>query len=211
MSISAKNKRIASLVVNLGIVVMELVSIVMSAFSHGAGLFRFYTEDSNIFALIACAALSVCTIAAMKNGGEIPKWAYTLKYMATCCLMVTFIVVITVLAPPEGLNGYIIMMLSGSMLFHHFLCPVLALISLIFFDNLPRLPIKTAVIALVPTIIYATAALILNAAKLLYGPYPFLHIYEQPLYMTVIWCVVIIGGAALVAVLLRLIVNKLNK
>jgi hypothetical protein len=34
------------------------------------------------------------------------------------------------------------------------------------------------------------------------GPYPFLHVYEQPVYMSIIWFAAILGGAYFMAWLL---------
>ena len=35
------------------------------------------------------------------------------------------------------------------------------------------------------------------------GPYPFLHVYEQPVWASVLWFIAIPGGAYLIALLLR--------
>ena len=49
---------------------------------------------------------------------------------------------------------------------------------------------------------------ILNIAKLYVGPYPFLHVYEQPVYMTVFWIFAIIGGNVLIARLVQMVYNR---
>ena len=71
--------------------------------------------------------------------------------------------------------------------------------------------IKDNLLILLPTIGYAIIALILNFAKLLYGPYPFLHVYEQPVYMSFVWLVVILSMAYVLALILRVINGKGNK
>ena len=50
--------------------------------------------------------------------------------------------------------------------------------------------------------------LILNIAKLYVGPYPFLHVYEQPVYMSVFWILAIIGGNVLIARLVQMVYNR---
>ena len=48
-------------------------------------------------------------------------------------------------------------------------------------------------------------------AKVIEGPYPFLYVYKQPVYMSVLWCVIILGGAYLIALLLWLTGKKFVK
>ena len=43
------------------------------------------------------------------------------------------------------------------------------------------------------------------------GPYPFLFVYEQPWYMSIIWSVVMLGGSYLLAYLLYFFKEALNK
>ena len=193
-----------SFLINLIIVIMEIITLAMSASNYGFTLFRFYTEDSNIFALIACSLCAYYSLKCLKgHSSAIPLWVKTAKYMATCCLTVTFVVVVCVLAPTAGPGGYQMMLLQGSMLLHHFLGPVLAFISFVFLEKEPLLPKKYSFYALIPTLIYAVIILILNISHLIVGPYPFLHVYEQPVYITILWCIIIIGGAYIFTILLR--------
>ncbi|MDD3338129.1 MAG: hypothetical protein PHS82_04655 [Lachnospiraceae bacterium] len=197
---NANKKQMIALILNLIVIVMEIIGAVMSARKHGAAMFQFYTEDSNIFALLACSIFAVVSILNLAHGKtEIPKWVHILKYIAACCLTVTFVVVICVLAPTLGPGGYTEMLLQGSMLYHHFLCPVLVVISFLFFERGPQLDKKCRFYAVIPTIIYAAASILLNILKVMDGPYPFLHVFEQPIYMSALWCAVILGGAYLFA------------
>jgi len=52
---------------------------------------------------------------------------------------------------------------------------------------------------LIPTIIYAIISIILNILKVMDGPYLFLHVYNQPIYASVLWIIGILGGAYLIA------------
>lgn len=54
-------------------------------------------------------------------------------------------------------------------------------------------------IALAPTLAYALAAILLNLCRIIEGPYPFLMVYAQPWYASVMWCIVILGIAGLLA------------
>ena len=61
------------------------------------------------------------------------------------------------------------------------------------------------------TIVYAIPVLILNIAKLYVGPYPFLHVYEQPVYMSVFWILAILGGNVVIARLVQMVYNRCIK
>lgn len=194
-----------SLMINLAIVVLEVIGAVLSFQNHGTGMFRFYTEDSNLFALLACGIYVVGAACALHDGREAPKkWIKCVKYLATCCLAVTFVVVICVLAPLYGMQSLAPMLFSGSMLYHHFLCPVLAILSFVLLETEPPLKLRVSLLALVPTLLYAAVAIVLNLVGKLHGPYPFLYVYEQPAYMSVLWCLIILGVAYLLAWLLYL-------
>ena len=65
--------------------------------------------------------------------------------------------------------------------------------------------------ALLPTLVYALVLVILNLAKLVDGPYPFLKVYQQPVYMSCIWVLAILGGAYLIAALLARMLNRKTK
>ena len=45
------------------------------------------------------------------------------------------------------------------------------------------------------TLIYAAIFITLNILKVYEGPYPFLMVYKQPVYMSIIWFILIVGGA----------------
>lgn len=188
---------------------MEIIGLVATIQTHGASLFMYYTEDSNIFALIACSLYAISVLRCLvKKEPHPPIRMKLLKYTATCCLAVTFTVVICVLAPPMGAEGFKMMLFGGSMLYHHFLCPVLALISFIFFETEPSLEKRYTLYALIPTITYALVSVVLNIAHVMVGPYPFLLVYRQPVYMSCVWFVIIIGGAYLMACLIRKLNNR---
>ncbi len=196
-------KRNIALTINMAIIIMEIVGIIMSIMKHGVSFVRFYTEDSNIFALAASIIYVVSDIAERKGGSGLQTITKIVRYISACCLSVTFVVVLCILAPMNGVNGYITMMFCGSMLFHHFLCPVLSVISFLFFEKYDEIPLKYTYYALCPTFIYAVTAVVLNIVNLLKGPYPFLMVHKQPVYMSCVWFVVILAGAYIFAWLIR--------
>ena len=158
-------------------------------------MLTYYTTDSNILMVIACALDLYYQIrAGMGNIGA--KWVKTVKYMGVCCMTVTFLVVFCVLAPMGGIEGYCRSFFEGALKYQHFLCPVLAVAGFFMVDvKQEQLSSSVVKLAVFPTVCYAVLSTIGNLAKILYGPYPFLYVYEQPIYMSVLWCIIILGLA----------------
>ena len=74
------------------------------------------------------------------------------------------------------------LLFKGSMLYHHTLCPILAILSFAFVEKYDNL---NAVKGLYFTLIYAAVMIALNVLKIVEGPYPFLLIYKQPVLHSV--------------------------
>ena len=102
-----------------------------------------------------CALVALCQLLDLFTGRELPRWVKQLKFWSTSCLTMTFLTVVFILAPmyQDG-NGWYIMLFTGSMLYHHFLNPVVAMVSFLLFEREPRLPLASVPLALVPTIVY---------------------------------------------------------
>lgn len=202
LSKESRTRGIVSLALNSLVLTLEVVSTPMVVSSMGAGMFRFYTEDSNYLMMIASGALVYFYSRRLRSGRPVPRWAILLAYLATSCLLVTFVVVVSVLAPimcASGQNGYQVMLVSGSMLYRHLLCPGIACVSFALFDDGPTLGPSDARLALIPTIVYACVTIAGNVVRLMDGPYPFLRVYDQPVWASVLWCALIVGGAYLLA------------
>ena len=60
-------------------------------------------------------------------------------------------------------------------------------------------PNTDVVKALIPTLVYALIAITLNLCRVIEGPYPFLMVYAQPWYASVLWCIIILGIAGFLA------------
>ena len=196
---TSRLQKALSILANLAVFGMETVAIPLSWSGVQEQMFLFYTELSNLFAMAVCLAVALCQLRALCTGGEMPAWARTLKYVVTCCLMLTFLTVVFVLAPMYGPDGHYVMLLTSSMLYNHFLNPVLAFLSFTLLERAPALPRCTVRYALVPTLLYGSVVLAANIAKVYKGPYPFLYVYEQPVWVSALWMVTILGGNALIA------------
>ena len=196
-------RRLLSIALNLFIVWAEPIALPMSWDWGKEQMFIFYTEDSNILSACICAMVAVGQLVCIFTGRELPHWLHTLKYIATCCLTMTFLTVVFVLGPMyEDGNGWYIMLFTDSMLYHHFLDPVLAILSLVLFERLPRLPLGQGWWALVPTILYGLYDLHGNITGAIDGPYPFMRVYDQTIQETLMWFTIILVTNLLYAFLL---------
>ena len=196
-------RRLLSIALNLFIVWAEPIALPMSWDWGKEQMFIFYTEDSNILSACICAMVAVGQLVCIFTGKELPRWLHTLKYIATCCLTMTFLTVVFVLGPMyEDGNGWYIMLFTGSMLYHHFLNPVVAMVSFLLFEREPRLPLASVPLALVPTIVYGVYDLWGNITGRIDGPYPFMRVYDQTIQESLMWFAIILGTNLLYAFVL---------
>ena len=93
----------------------------------------------------------------------------------------------------------------------YLICPVLSLVSVIVFGDYRGVGKNDALAALVPTLVYAAVMTLLNALRLVDGPYDFLRIYNQSLFMSVFWALIIIGGAYAINRLIIFLAHRVNQ
>ena len=187
-------RRLLSIALNLFIVWAEPIALPMSWDWGKEQMFIFYTEDSNILSAWICAMVAVSQLVCIFTGKELPRWLHTLKYIATCCLTMTFLTVVFVLGPYCADQGGVVFLLTeSSMLYHHLLNPLCAFVSFVLLEREPKLPARCVPLALVPTMLYGSVALWANYQRLITGPYPFLLVYQQTTRQTVLWCAAILA------------------
>lgn len=159
---------------------------------------EYYTVQSNILALMS-SLIYVFFVVSKKN---IPKLVQLFKYTSTVCLTLTFFVVILILAPMYDFNyGY--MLFYNSLIFQHFLCPILAIITFIFFDEIEILSNKDGIKSMSITFMYAIVLTFLNIFGKIKGPYPFLMVKDQSILASIIWYIVIFTMTYLITFILR--------
>ena len=183
-----------TLVFCLAIIAGEIFGNIQCFRNMGLEMFDYYTQDSNILLLIATVIWMGCIIRRLRDGVPIPRWVRVIKYMATCTVTLTLVVVLAVLTPME-VDSLPNLLFSGSMLWCHTVCPLLAIVADIFFDSTPDLKISDTAVALLPTALYGIVSVLLNILQIWHGPYPFLYVYEQPLWASLLWAALIVGGA----------------
>ena len=160
---------------------------------------RYYTQLSNLLELFVSAAFVAEGVFRLRKGETQPSACLrVLSYAATCVLTVTMLIVIFVLSPMRGTGGLKHLMLYQEMLYMHFLCPVIALVSFFCFERTPQLTNRHLFFAMLPTLLYAAVTITLNVLNVMHGPYPFLYVHEQSVFMSCVWFTVVVGGAFLI-------------
>ena len=208
-----RSRLTAILLCDIVMILLESAGLFLSAEQYGAGMFRFYTQDSNLFALLVCLTDASFTVRCLKKGEPCPPaWVRLLKYLAACCLAVTFLVVLLILLPMLRFSPYAVsaMLLVGSAPFLHVLCPLLLIGEFLFLELPPFSGWKHVTSALVPTCLYAAAAMTCNLLRILDGPYPFLRVLAQPVWMSVLWGLGILGGCFVIAWLFWFLNRQVN-
>ena len=189
------SKKKLALIINIIIIIAELFGFGRSLFVDHAIAVEYYTNDSNIIALIS----SLLFVIFYSKDKEFIK---DIRFIATSCLTVTFLVVIFILTPMYDFN-YKLLMFTDNFFIFHTLVPILCIFSYVALEDSS----KKSYLCLVFTIIYSLVIIPLNILKIVDGPYPFLKVTSQALPMTLLWGVIIMGGNYLMGLGL----NYLNK
>ena len=188
---------------NVVLIILECIALIQCWDALGCIDFTYYTIDSNIFVLIS----AILYLISRKNIPEIVQLA---KYSSTVSVLITFLIVLFVLYPMSNFN-FQFLFLSGPNLLMHVICPIIASISFLFFEeNSLENTLKNNLRALYFTIIYALILISLNILKIVVGPYPFFKIYEQPFFASVLWILGIFIGALILSRLLMML-KELNQ
>jgi len=196
------NKKL-SIITNILIVILEIIGLIVTYKTNNRIAIEYYTEDSNILMLISSTLFLVYIFLNKK----VPRFIELFKYMTTICVTITFLVVLFILSPMYGFN-YIHMFFYNELLFHHLLCPILSFITLVYFDDIGIINKKDTLIGLSLTLIYAVILVILNIFNVVIGPYPFLMIYNQSMYVSIIWFILIFSLVYLISYMIRRLYNK---
>ena len=198
-------KKDVSLLLNIILILLEIVGFIVSINKSHNLYLEYYTEESNLLALIVT---TIFVIYSFKDK-KIPKWLSELKFISNINLAITFVVVLLVLIPLGNFDFYTYL-ISGTMKYHHLMCPIISLVSFIFFDELGKYSKKDIYIGLSLTFMYGIVMIILNIIGEIVGPYPFLRIKEQTFYVSIIWFILMFGLSYLIALFLKKLYTKYN-
>ena len=149
--------------------------------------FLYYSDNAGMFAL-SSSIIYVIIVLAKKEPNFL---CLALRYVSTACLVLTLVGTFYV-ATTTGEN-YLDSFVKGSHLFNNLLCPIVSFISFTMFEGDRRLNKKKTIwYALIPTVIYGIIMLVCNVSNTFTGPYSFMMINDNPVYVTVIVFIVTI-------------------
>ena len=178
-----------AIALNALIVALEIWAIGNGIEQRGIIDFMFYTELSNIFGGVACALCLVGEVRELRGFGTCPRVFRLIKYAASCCLLMTFFVVVLVLMPTynaAGYDGFHVMFCVRELPITHFGGPMLVLISYVLFEADRAMTFRQSMVSLLPTLAYAAVAYPCNIAGIWEGPYPFFLVWQMPVWLSIV-------------------------
>ena len=120
-------------------------------------VFRYFTVLSNLLCAASAAAVVIARITgAAAQGwpdaaaGTLPAWVSVFKYVGTCAVTVTLLTVFLFLAPSLGSFKDL---LQAQDFLLHCLCPVLAIVSYVFFDQI-KMSFGFVLLGTLPVLLY---------------------------------------------------------
>ena len=187
-----------ALICNSLIIILELIGLIAYIIQMKSLSLEYYTMESNVLALITSSLFLIFR--------EKKKFLVAdLRFITTCCLTVTFLVVLFILLPMSGFNFYFMFFQNETWIFH-FLVPIVSIISYICFEERSN----KQYLGFLFTLFYAIVLIILNLKDVIVGPYPFLRVKEQSILMSIIWCIIIIGGSYVIGLGLNYFNKKIK-
>jgi len=172
-------KKKIDVIISLLIIVFELYAFLRTLLRNGRMGIEYYTVLSNLFAFL----ISILYLYYYKQKNKLVNNLY---FITTCMMTLTFLVVFFILAPMYDFDYYWLMF-KGSNLFMHTLCPSLMIVNYLFFNKNKN----NVFLPLIVTGIYGIILITLNLFKVVDGPYPFLKVYNQSVYMSILWILII--------------------
>lgn len=179
-----KNNKLA-LGSNILLIVLASLGLYFSIVDKNA--FLYYSDNAGMFALSS----SIIYVIVVLTKKEPNFLSLALRYVSTACLVLTLVGTFYV-ATTTGEN-YLDSFIKGSHLFNNLLCPIVSFVSFTMFEGDRRLNKKKTIwYALIPTVIYGIIMLVCNVSNTFTGPYSFMMINDNPVYVTVIVFIVTI-------------------
>ena len=111
--------------------------------------FRYFTIDSNLFAALV-SVLTLAYLPFLAPGAPLPRWLWVLRQAATASVAITFVTVMSFLAPIFGYHY----MLDGPDLWLHLICPLLQIAAFVLLEGTAGVPLRHAWWGLLPAGIY---------------------------------------------------------
>ncbi len=198
---------------NFIIVAMEIWAISKGVEQRGMGDFIYYTELSNLYGGIACLVCGIYGLKHVNDLSGLPRPLLILKYTACASLIMTFLVVIFILAPMMSSNyidGLMLLLTQKELPITHAAGPLLVAITYIFFEGDCHMTFKQSFVGIIPTMLYALVAYPCNFLEVWNGPYPFLKVNTMPPFMSIIWFFALFALIVAICQIPRLLTRRFN-
>ncbi len=208
-----KKQYLFGMILNFIIFVMEVWAIYQGINQRQMGDLMYYTELSNLYGGIACLACGIFQFIHRRKLTRLLHPLAILKYTACVSLIMTFLVVLLILAPMLGttyIDGLILLFTQHELPITHGAGPILVTITYIFFEGDCHMTFKQSLVGIIPTLLYALCAYPCNIAHLWDGPYPFLRVYMMPLFMSIIWFFALFALVIVICQIPRMLTRRLN-
>ena len=200
-----------SLVVILGSIAIAIqfktTSTNNSVSMGGWHVFRFFTNDGNIFCMVV-SLITMCHIiySLVKGDDVLPKWIYILNLMSAVSGLLIFFTVLFVLWPtlgPRLFVGYLMVVL-------HVVNPILVSTSFLFTMHKDT-RIKEGLYGMVPMLVYGVPVITLIITKVWTGnliPYPFLKVYDNPWWGTMLMIIGMLSFCSILGIILTRLTKR---
>ncbi len=134
-------------------VTMNLTTLYDENFDHmGLRTFCMFTVNSNILCGIGMMMALPYTIDGLRTKNYcLPDWMVDLLFAGVTSVGLTFLISLCILAPVKGF----VLIFTGSRLFLHGVCPIMAMIAFCYFITSHVIPLRESLLALTPVLIYA--------------------------------------------------------
>lgn len=166
-----------SLLINLIIIFYEFYTL--GHIRKKTDILKYYTYLNNLLALLVSIVFSICLIMYMVSGREFPEFLRGIRYVATCALVATMLMFLTILGggkkialTEDDFLSRVSPKIANAVL--HYICPVLSLVSFVLFEK--ELPLFNGIwtsITAIPSCLYWIVYIILSATKSWEEPYAF--------------------------------------
>ena len=159
------------------LLLLECIVVLDAFMDEGLRTLRFYTTDSNLLCGVASLLYLLFRLPVLNKGGKgvlsryfqekggvvsPDRFLSLLRFLSTACLLVTFTVVLLVLAPE---NGYAHEFLLGKRVYSHLICPFLSFF--LFLSEEGETPYKWVKNALFITLLYAIPIVVILSGNAL--------------------------------------------
>jgi hypothetical protein len=202
-----------SLLSNLLLVGLGSAALIRMFFfsDNGVGALRFFTNDGNVFAVLASVAMAATEVrVCFGKAKSIPLAVHLAKAAAAVTEAIIFLVVMVLLVPLSGFG-----LLSGfDLLVLHVIDPLLCVLSFLAWERSERkLSVATASFGALPVVVYGAAAVFFVLTGFWEDeeiPYPFLRVYDNPVWQSLLYFAGILGAAWALSIVFEKINGSLS-